>query len=115
MAVIGDGAFSGGLVYEALNNIEKDDRLIIVLNDNEMSISKNVGLMANYLNRIRTTDNYYSFKHKSEEIISAVPIFGPVAADILRTAKNDLKTLVFKNNLFEQLGVYYLGPATETT
>jgi len=111
VAVIGDGAFSGGLVYEALNNIKKTDRIIIVLNDNEMSISRNVGLMAGYLNKIRTTDNYYKIKHKSERIISSVPLIGEPSAKMIRRVKNDLKMLILKNNLFEQLGIYYLGPA----
>jgi len=111
IAVIGDGAFSGGLVYEALNNIRKNDKIIIVLNDNEMSISKNVGLMAGYLNKIRATDKYYNIKRKSEEIISSVPIVGGPSARAISKVKNGIKTLVLKNNLFEQLGIYYLGPA----
>ncbi len=111
IAVIGDGAFSGGLVYEALNNIKKDDRIIIILNDNEMSISKNVGLMAGYLNKIRATENYYDIKHKSEEIISSIPIVGASGAKAISKVKNRIKTVILKNNLFEQLGIYYLGPA----
>ena len=111
IAVIGDGAFSGGLVYEALNNIKKDDKIIVILNDNEMSISKNVGLMAGYLNKIRATENYYNIKHKSEEIISSIPVIGGSSAKAISKIKNHVKSMVLKNNLFEQLGIYYLGPA----
>jgi len=111
VAVIGDGAFSGGLVYEALNNVKENDRTIIVLNDNEMSISRNVGLMAGYLNKIRSKESYFNIKHRSEELISSVPYIGKDCADAIRSLKNSIKSMILKNNLFEQWGISYMGPA----
>ena len=77
VCVIGDGSFTNGMVYEALNNCNNDDmRLIILLNDNEMSISSNVGGLASYLSRIRTSTRYYRVKHKFQDILRKIPVAG---------------------------------------
>lgn len=110
VAVIGDGALANGMVYEALNNLKKSDNLIIVLNDNKMSISKSVGTLARYLNRIRTREGYFTLKHKSHDALSRLPFLGRSVDRALSVLKGEMKALVYRNNLFEQLGVYYLGP-----
>ncbi len=77
VAIIGDGAFTGGLAYEALNNAgHYKDRIIVVLNDNEMSISKNVGAFARYLAQIRSKPGYYSTRNKIKKLLSSVPLVG---------------------------------------
>lgn len=106
VAVIGDGAFCTGMTFEALNNITPDDRLIIILNDNEMSISKNVGRMSAYLNKIRLTKRYFSFKNKTKRVFSKTPFMFKLVSSL----KRGLKRILIKPNLFEDLGIYYLGP-----
>ena len=107
VAVIGDGAFCTGMTFEALNNISSDDRLIIILNDNEMSISKNVGAMSAYLNRIRLTKKYLTLKRKTKRVFSKTPLIFKFVSSI----KHAMKRVLIKPNLFEDLGIYYMGPA----
>lgn len=107
VAVIGDGAFCTGMTFEALNNIKSDDKLIIILNDNEMSISKNVGTMSAYLNKIRLTKKYLSFKNKTKHAFSKVP----VAFSIASSVKRFIKRVLIRPTVFDDLGIYYLGPA----
>ncbi len=107
VAVIGDGAFCTGMTFEALNNIRRDDRLIVILNDNEMSISKNVGAMSAYLNKIRITKKYLSFKRKTKRVIKNAPVILKFAS----STKHFLKRMLLKPTMFEDLGIYYLGPA----
>ncbi len=112
VAVIGDGALTGGLIYEALNNAGrmKDARLIIILNDNGMSISKNVGHLAKRLAAMRSRSGYYKFKALMERAVSKVPLVGkPVASEIFKI-KTDIKNWLYESNFFEDFGVTYMGP-----
>ncbi len=112
VAVIGDGALTGGLIYEALNNAGRmmDARLIIVLNDNGMSISKNVGHLAKRLAAMRSRSGYYKFKALTERAVSKIPLVGkPIASKIFKI-KTDLKNLLYESNFFEDFGVTYMGP-----
>lgn len=111
IAVIGDGAFTGGMAYEALNNAgHYKDRIIVVLNDNEMSISKNVGAFARYLAQIRSKPEYYSMRDKIRKWISAVPLVGKPMAKLLSDSKSYLKEMLYHSNLFEDFGFEYVGP-----
>lgn len=112
VAVIGDGAFTGGMVHEALNNVRRDSRLILILNDNEMSISPSVGALKKHLDRIRQRENYYSVMEKSREAIRAIPLVGkPLARGIVRL-KRRLKRMAYaQSTLFETYGIRYYGPA----
>lgn len=111
VAVIGDGAFTGGMAYEALNNIaEKDLKLVIILNDNEMSIGTNVGGMTRYLSNFRTSPRYFRFKRGLKKFFSAIPFLGKGLIALATGVKNFFKRLVIKENLFESMGLNYLGP-----
>lgn len=112
VAVIGDGSFTGGMAYEALNNAARlHSNYIIVLNDNEMSISENVGGMHKYLNRIRTGDKYLGLKSRvSNALMKALPEKGESVVDGIRHVKNAIKHFVIPGTWFEELGVTYLGP-----
>ena len=110
-AVIGDGALSGGLAMEALNNIgQEQKKMLIILNDNEMSISENVGAMSNYLTRARTSAGYVKSKRGIDSALEKIPKYGKGIADFVRNAKEHVKYLVSPGILFEELGVTYLGP-----
>lgn len=111
VAVLGDGAFTGGMVHEALNNCRKDLRLIIILNENEMSISKNTGAFAALIAKIRASKNYYRTKRKTAKIIKKFPIFGDKLFGLVKKMKQGMKNRIFKSNYFEDMGLYYLGPA----
>lgn len=111
VAVIGDGALSGGMAFEALNNAEPmKSNLIIVLNDNKMSIAKNVGGMSNYLGRMRTNQKYNNLKINIEERLDKIPNVGISMAETLKNAKNSLKHLLVPGMLFEEMGIIYVGP-----
>lgn len=111
IAVIGDGAFTGGMAYEALNNAgHYKDRIIVVLNDNEMSISKNVGAFARYLAQIRSKPEYYSTRNQIRKLISAVPLVGKPLAKLASDSKSYLKEMLYHSNLFEDFGFEYVGP-----
>ncbi len=112
IAVIGDGALTGGLVYEALNNAGrmKDARLIIILNDNGMSISKNVGHLAKRLAAMRSRSGYYKFKAVTERAVSKIPFIGKPLANKIFKIKTELKNLLYESNFFEDFGVKYMGP-----
>lgn len=110
-AVIGDGALSGGMAYEALNNAARlKSNLIIVLNDNQMSISKNVGGMAKYLGKIRTNTNYTGLKEDVEKILKKMPRIGKALTDRIRGAKDLIKRMLIPGMLFEDMGITYIGP-----
>lgn len=110
-AVIGDGALSGGMAFEALNNAGRlNSNLMIVLNDNNMSISENVGGMANYLGKIRTNINYNNFKRHIETTLNKIPIVGESITDKLRRSKDSIKHLMIPGMLFEDMGLTYIGP-----
>ena len=111
VAVIGDGALSGGMAYEALNNAARlKSNLIIILNDNHMSISENVGGMANYLGRIRTNTGYQNLKDDVEEVLRKVPHVGNAIVKKIKRSKDSLKRLFIPGMLFEDMGLTYLGP-----
>lgn len=110
VAVLGDGAFTGGMVHEALNNCRKDLRLIIILNENDMSISKNTGAFAELIAKIRSSKKYYRTKHITARVIKKIPFIGNGLFNIVRNTKQRLKDRIFKSNYFEDLGLYYLGP-----
>ncbi|MBQ3021735.1 MAG: 1-deoxy-D-xylulose-5-phosphate synthase [Clostridia bacterium] len=110
-AVIGDGAFTGGLAFEALNNIgNTKPKMLIVLNDNEMSISRNVGSLSTFLSRARTNKGYTASKRKIVEKIKSMPGGGEKLMSSLRRIKRFIKYAVAPNQFFEQLGITYLGP-----
>ena len=110
-AVIGDGALTGGLAYEALNNggVLKTP-LIVILNDNEMSIANNVGAMSDYLTRMRTDPRYGKKKQEIEALLKSIPRVGPQVAKVVDRFKDSLKYFLVPGMLFEELGYVYLGP-----
>ncbi len=111
VAVVGDGSLTNGMFYEALNNCgDKELDLVILINDNEMSISQNVGGLHNYLNRIRTSNGYFNFKRTFEHFLSAIPVIGWSLAKGLKLIKDGIKRLFIRDTLFEDLGLIYLGP-----
>ena len=110
VAVIGDGALSGGMAMEALNNVGKlDSNLIIILNDNNMSISENVGGMSNYLAKIRSNTAYTGFKGGLEDALNKLPV-GEKIVRKLKQSKDSLKHLFIGGMYFEDLGITYIGP-----
>ncbi len=111
IAVMGDGAFSGGMIFEAMNNAGRSKtNLVIVLNDNEMSISPNVGAMAKYLANIRSREGYFRFKDNLEHTVLKVPVIGKGIFSALRSVKTFFKDMFYSSNTFEHLGFTYLGP-----
>ncbi len=115
VAVIGDGALTGGMAYEGMNNAGKSDtNLIIILNHNDMSISKNVGSLAKYLMGIRSTQKYVKTKRAVERVLNNTPVLGKPVAKVLKTSKDTFKNTVYRNakdtTIFEDLGLIYLGP-----
>lgn len=110
ISVIGDGALTGGMAYEALNNASRLKRnFIIILNDNNMSIAENVGGMSEYLNGLRTNEAYTNFKTGVEQSLSRIP-GGSHLANQLKKTKSGIKQLFIPGMLFENMGITYLGP-----
>lgn len=110
ICVIGDGALTGGLAHEALNNIRSDLHITIILNDNEMSISKNTGHLAHHLAKIRSSKGYHHTKKATRSILMHIPLVGNALFKGVRSVKKAFKNLFFKSNYFEDMGLYYLGP-----
>lgn len=111
VAVAGDGAFTGGMIYEALNNIaEQNLRVIVILNDNEMAIAPSVGGINRYISRLSTSTRYLGFKHRLKRCFAAIPLIGKPLTAAARGIKNFVKRLVWRDNLFENLGLNYYGP-----
>lgn len=111
VAVIGDGALTGGMAFEALNNAGRlRSNLIIVLNDNEMSISENVGGMANYLAKLRTNSKYTGFKENMENTLSRFPKVGKTVVEKLKRSKDAIKYFMLPSMFFEDMGLTYIGP-----
>ena len=111
IAVIGDGAMTGGLAFEGLNNaghLKKD--LIVILNDNEMSISPNVGALSAYMNRILTGEFYRKFKKETKSFLEGIPKVGGQVAKIAQKAEETIKGILLPGVLFEELGFDYVGP-----
>ncbi len=111
VSVIGDGALTGGMAYEALNNAARMKKnFIIVLNDNNMSISRNVGGMSRYLNGIRSDKGYNQLKNNVGGFLLSIPVIGKPIVDRIQKTKNSIKQLVIPGMLFEDMGITYLGP-----
>lgn len=111
VSVIGDGAFTGGMAFEALNDIgERHTKMIMILNDNTMSISKNVGALSKYLSRLRLSKRYYRFKHNIKLGVQTLPFFGDRVYKFLDKTKEVFKSIFQSNKMFESLGVKYYGP-----
>ncbi|MBE3587969.1 MAG: 1-deoxy-D-xylulose-5-phosphate synthase [Thermoanaerobacteraceae bacterium] len=111
VAVIGDGAMTGGMAFEALNHAGHNrTNLIVVLNDNEMSIAPNVGGLSRYLTRLRTDPMYSRRKEELEQLLKRIPAIGPRVARAVERLKDSLKYLVVPGMFFEELGFIYLGP-----
>lgn len=111
IAIIGDGALTGGMALEALNDIGHQKRdLIIVLNDNEMSIAPNVGALHNMLNRMRSAQKYNRAKEDIEYLMKKIPAFGGKLASVAERVKDRLKYMLVSGVFFEELGITYLGP-----
>ena len=111
VSVIGDGALTGGMAYEALNNAARMKKnFIIVLNDNNMSISENVGGMSKYLSSIRTGTGYNDLKKYVTEILEKIPVVGKPMIDKISRTKQSIKQLLIPGMLFENMGITYLGP-----
>lgn len=111
ISVIGDGALTGGMAYEALNNASQiKTNYIIVLNDNNMSISENVGGMSSYLGNLRTADAYTELKSGVTNTLSKIPVYGDRIVKRIRKTKSGIKQLFIPGMLFEEMGITYLGP-----
>ncbi len=110
IAVIGDGAYTGGMAHEALNNCSPELRLIIILNENGMSISLNKGAFSSYLTRVRVSKGYRGFKNGTKSILSHVALIGKPLARLLEFVKTKIKNIFMAPNYFEDLGLYYIGP-----
>lgn len=111
ISVIGDGALTGGMAYEAINNASAlKKNFIIVLNDNEMSISENVGGISSYLSNMRTTEGYFELKAGVKNSLNKIPGLGPAAIKQIHKTKDSLKRLMIPGMFFEDMGLTYLGP-----
>jgi 1-deoxy-D-xylulose-5-phosphate synthase len=111
VAVIGDGALTGGMSFEAMNHAgNAGTRLIVVLNDNEMSINNNVGALSDYLSRLRTNPLYYKSKDEIEDLLLRIPSVGRRMVKVVERLKDSLKYLLMPGIFFEELGFTYLGP-----
>ncbi|MBQ7336413.1 MAG: 1-deoxy-D-xylulose-5-phosphate synthase [Clostridia bacterium] len=110
VCVLGDGAYTGGMIHEALNNCRKKLRLIIILNENEMSISKNIGRFAKSLSHLRSSKGYFRTKNATAAILNRIPLIGKPMFSLLLRFKMGLKAALYGSNHFENLGLYYLGP-----
>lgn len=111
VSVIGDGSLTGGMAYEALNNAaQMKKNFVIILNDNNMSISENVGGMSSYLNSIRTGNGYLDLKKHVTNTLSRIPVIGEPLIEKISRTKNGIKQLLIPGMLFENMGITYLGP-----
>ncbi len=111
VAVIGDGAMTGGMAYEALNNVGSGrNNMIVVLNDNKMSISRNVGAIARILTNMRTKPRYHHLKFATTRFLNKIPLIGKPLNNFLFAVKESIKGIVYRNNIFSSMGFNYLGP-----
>ena len=110
VCVTGDGAFTGGMVHEALNNCPRDIPLVIILNENGMSISSTKGAFASYLSRVRVSKEYRKLKNDTKNFIDHIPLIGKPLHKLCSALKDFVKGVVYKPNYFEELGLYYIGP-----
>lgn len=110
VAIIGDGAYTGGMVHEAINNCRPELPLVIVINENGMSISTNKGAFASYLSRVRISKGYRKVKSGTGSLLDKIPLLGKPIKRLLAWCKNLAVKLLFRPNYFEELGFYYIGP-----
>ncbi len=111
VAVIGDGSMTGGMVYEAMNNAgAMNSGFIVVLNDNEMSISQNEGSMAQHLGKLRSSESYKNFKESLKKQLKKIPVVGEPLIGGLGALRDAIKYTMVSGVLFEELGFVYLGP-----
>lgn len=110
VAVIGDGAYTGGMIHEALNNCKKDLNMVIILNENEMSISKNIGRFAKNLSKLRTAPRYFKAKKATGAFLKKIPLVGKWLFKAVLGVKKMLKNVLYGSNYFESMGLTYLGP-----
>lgn len=110
VAIIGDGAFTGGMIYEGMNNISSLNNLMVILNDNGMSISKNVGAMARYLTHLRASPEYFRANQHLSGVLSRVPLIGEPVHRFLSRAKTIVRRTMYDSTMFENMGFQYLGP-----
>lgn len=110
LAVIGDGSFTGGMAYEAMNNSANLKNLVVILNNNEMSISKTVGSLGRYLSNLRAKPRYLGTKSSVESVLDHTPLIGRPLKKFILFLKTKLKSLLYRNNLFMDLSFSYLGP-----
>jgi len=111
VAVIGDGAFTGGMTLEGLNNAARGNcSLIVILNDNHMSISKNVGPLSRYLSRLRSKKGYFHLKDVTKSAIGAIPVVGGQLLEAAESSKAQLKNAVYNTSFFEEMGYVHMGP-----
>lgn len=110
VAVVGDGAFTGGMVHEAMNNCRRGIRLTVVLNENEMSISRNIGKFAAAISRLRISRSYNRTKRGAMSALSRIPLIGVGVNKLLVSCKKKAKNALFGSNIFEDLGFFYIGP-----
>ena len=111
VVVLGDGAFTGGMIHEALNNCERGLKLIIILNENEMSISKNIGSFAKSMAKLRKKKGYFKAKRVTATVLGKIPFIGKFIVSGIKKIKKALKNALYGSNYFEDMGLYYLGPA----
>lgn len=111
VAVVGDGSFTNGMIYEAINNCADhlDLNLMIILNDNEMSIAENVGGISRYLSGIRTSRGYLNLKHSLDDFLMKIPVIGKPFARALKWMKDSFRRIFIRDTLFENLGIPYVG------
>lgn len=110
VVIVGDGAFTGGMVYEGMNNVSKLNNLIVILIDNKMSISKNVGQMANYLTKLRTDPKYFHAKAQMETMLDSIPVIGDTLVRALQGGKQLVRRGIYHSTMFEEMGFQYIGP-----
>lgn len=110
VVVLGDGAYTGGMIHEALNNCSKDLNLIIILNENEISISKNIGRFAEHIARLRIKSSYFRTKKATGAFLRKIPLVGNGLFRIVRRVKQSFKNALYGSNYFENMGLTYLGP-----
>ena len=110
VVVLGDGAYTGGMIHEALNNCRPDLKLIIILNENEMSISKNIGRFANSLAKVRTRSSYFKTKKATGVFLQKIPLAGNGLYRLIFNVKKMIKNALYGSNYFESMGLRYLGP-----
>lgn len=110
VCVIGDGAYTGGMIHEALNNCTPELPMVIILNENGMSISQNKGAFASYISRVRVSRRYIRLKRGANNLLALIPIIGIPLRKFFSFTRDRIKNILYSTNYFEELGLYYIGP-----